>query len=559
MKLRLGLVLMLAVGSPLFADYGTTIDLTYQIGGTVPAPVSESLTSTTQYQVTNLAIRTSGQPWIGASLSSTSTPTILTIVVNPIGLAVGNFSGTVEVYSPNSTNVMDFFVNLSVTPAPPPFTASPLSLTFNAVQGSSAPPSQTLVIGGSLPSGTMITSSSTPPSWLNTGWIAVGTAPMSIPISINSSFTTLAPGTYTTSLIFQAPFTSQQVTVNITLNVTAPPPVLKTSVSQLQFSYMSGGTIPPAQTIQITSSSTALGASITTNASWLSVTTPTGTTPFSTNVTVNPTGLGVGTYSGQLTVATILAGPSAPSITITVTLTITVDNRPSITAVVNGASFKPTISPGSWVTIMGKNLSPTVAQATSSYLYASLNGVTAGISGPGGSYSLLMYYVSPTQINAFEPYEVSPMMFGASSTQLTVTTPIGSTTASVDCEVISPALFVVNSYAAAILYPDNSIIGTAAGMKPASSGSIVSLYGTGFGQTSPASSNVTGPVNAAPLASTPTVTIGGVPAQVLWAGMVSMGLYQINIQVPMMPGPGDYPVVVTINGVSSPSVPLPLR
>jgi uncharacterized protein (TIGR03437 family) len=441
----------------------------------------------------------------------------------------------------------------------PPFTASPSSLTFSAVQGSSPPPSQTLIIGSSLPSGTMITSSSTPPSWLNVGWISVGTAPLSIQISINPSFINLAPGAYTTSLIFQAPFTSQQITVNITLTVAAPPPVLRTSASQLQFSYMSGGTVPPPQAVQITSSGAALGASITSTAAWLSVSTVTGTTPFSTNVTVNPTGLAVGTFNGQLTVATSLVSQSAPSVTINVALTITADNRPSITAVVNGASFTPTISPGSWVTIMGKNLSASVSQAPSSWLYTSLNGVTASISGHGGSFSLLMHYVSPTQINAFAPYEMSPLMFGAPSTQITVTTPTGATSASVDCEVISPALFVVNSYAAAILYPDNSIIGTAAGMKPASSASIVSLYGTGFGQTSPASSNVTGPVNVAPLAAMPTVTVGGLPAQVLWAGMVSMGLYQINIQVPTMPGAGDYPVAVQINGVSSPSVALPVR
>jgi uncharacterized protein (TIGR03437 family) len=48
------------------------------------------------------------------------------------------------------------------------------------------------------------------------------------------------------------------------------------------------------------------------------------------------------------------------------------------------------------------------------------------------------------------------------------------------------------------------------------------------------------------------LTVGGVPAQVLWAGLVSPGLYQINVKVPSVSG-GGQAVVATVAGVSSPA------
>jgi len=444
--------------------------------------------------------------------------------------------------------------------APPPL-ASPSSLTFNAVQGSAPPPLQTLVLGASLTPGTMITSSSTPPSWLNVGWISVGSAPMSIPISINPSFTNLAPGSYTTSLVFVAPFDAQNATVQITLNVSAPPPTLRTNVTQLQFQYVTGGATPVTQSIQVTSSSSPLTASLSLSVPWLTSSASTGTTPFTTNIGVNPSGLGVGTYTGRVTVATNAASVNSSSQSIDVTLTVAADTRPVITSVVNAASFRPVISPGAWISIMGKNFGPVTDQATSAWLSTSMDGISAQLSGPGGAYSLLVDYVSPTQINAFVPHEISPLMWGAAgNATISIAASAGTASYSVDCEGISPALFSygTNTYAAAV-FPDGVIAGTIFGTRPATAGSIISLYGTGFGQTNPIASNINGPVTVRPLALDATVTVGGVPAKVLWAGMVGIGLYQFNIEVPAMSAPADYPVLVQIGGTSSPAVNLPVR
>ena len=57
---------------------------------------------------------------------------------------------------------------------------------------------------------------------------------------------------------------------------------------------------------------------------------------------------------------------------------------------------------------------------------------------------------------------------------------------------------------------------------------------------------------SAPLVNSVAVTIGGVAAVVSYAGLVGTGLYQLNVAVPALAN-GSYPVVASVNGVSSQS------
>jgi uncharacterized protein (TIGR03437 family) len=52
-----------------------------------------------------------------------------------------------------------------------------------------------------------------------------------------------------------------------------------------------------------------------------------------------------------------------------------------------------------------------------------------------------------------------------------------------------------------------------------------------------------------------SVTIGGVPANVSFAGLVAAGLYQINVTVPNT-ATGDQPVRATVNGAQTPIGPV---
>ena len=47
--------------------------------------------------------------------------------------------------------------------------------------------------------------------------------------------------------------------------------------------------------------------------------------------------------------------------------------------------------------------------------------------------------------------------------------------------------------------------------------------------------------------------IGGLPAQVQFAGLISPGLYQLNIVVPSGAAPADDPIVLTYNGYATQS------
>lgn len=82
---------------------------------------------------------------------------------------------------------------------------------------------------------------------------------------------------------------------------------------------------------------------------------------------------------------------------------------------------------------------------------------------------------------------------------------------------------------------------------PAKAGETVILYGNGFGPTSVAvvSGSETQSGN---LPSFPVVTIGGAPAIVGFAGLISPGLYQFNVTVPSSVASGDAALTATFDG-----------
>jgi len=102
--------------------------------------------------------------------------------------------------------------------------------------------------------------------------------------------------------------------------------------------------------------------------------------------------------------------------------------------------------------------------------------------------------------------------------------------------------------------------GKGAGMiigSPARAGDIVTIYCAGLGAVDPpVPAGTAAPANSL-LVNPISVTIGGIAAEVQYAGLTpqSAGLYQINVRVPAGVAPGaDVPVIVTIAGQSSPRV-----
>jgi len=220
------------------------------------------------------------------------------------------------------------------------------------------------------------------------------------------------------------------------------------------------------------------------------------------------------------------------------------------TNVLNGGSLLPgPISPGEWVTIKGNGLAPTTVTATvvNALGPASLGGVGVTV---GGTPAFLDF-VSSTQINFLVP-GVSP-----GPTQIQITNN-GLPSAAVNATVafLAPSFFTIgtvaatgNAYIAAehlsfqIIAPAG-FLGAATTTTPASAGETIVLYGTGFGVPAP---SVTLP---APLTPTPTIVIDGIAANVTFAGLISPGLYQFNVVVPIGVTHGQDALVIALLGDS---------
>jgi uncharacterized protein (TIGR03437 family) len=119
-----------------------------------------------------------------------------------------------------------------------------------------------------------------------------------------------------------------------------------------------------------------------------------------------------------------------------------------------------------------------------------------------------------------------------------------------------PGVFTVDSTGTglgAIVNQDGTVNGA---VNPAARGSVVSIFATGEGQTSPpgVTGSVTGSGLKTPLQQV-TVAIGGIGATVQYAGSAPgsvAGLLQVNAVVPAGVSPGSaVPVIVSVGGISS--------
>jgi uncharacterized protein (TIGR03437 family) len=223
----------------------------------------------------------------------------------------------------------------------------------------------------------------------------------------------------------------------------------------------------------------------------------------------------------------------------------------------NGASFQPGIAANSWATIVGANLSVFTDTWDNSIVNGKLPTTLDGVSVAIGGKPAYIEYVSPSQINLLVPD------IPAGSTQVTVTSPVGtSSTITVTASKYGPAFFPWPNNQPVATRPDYSFVakpGTFPGAVtvPAKPGDVIILWGTGFGPTSPAvPAGVLTPSDQIYSTSTPpTVTINNIAATVISAALTpgEVGLYQVAIRVPGSLADGDWPIVASIGGVSSPS------
>ncbi len=222
--------------------------------------------------------------------------------------------------------------------------------------------------------------------------------------------------------------------------------------------------------------------------------------------------------------------------------------------VVNAAAFQPGASPGAWISIHGFHLSSATrtwagADIVDGRLPTSLDGVGVTINGRNA----YVYFISPNQINVQAPADTL-----SGTAQVVVTNPSGSSGAvGVELRETLPGFFRLTQEH--IMATDSNggyvgPVGIASGVisVPARPGDTIILWGTGFGPANPAIAPGQAVANSSPLLNPVTIRIGQAKAQVVYAGMSGVGLYQFNTVVPDLPS-GDYPVIAEIAGVRTPS------
>jgi len=285
-------------------------------------------------------------------------------------------------------------------------------------------------------------------------------------------------------------------------------------------------------------------------------------------ITGTPSG---GTASVNTVVVTVTDSNSA---TATKTYTLTVNpgasSAPIITSVSASTEGQSLIAPNTWVSIYGSNFAPTaftdtwttsIKNSSTGALPIILDGVSVMV----GGQAAYVAFLSATQINiltpniGFGPLQVTVTNLAGTSNAVTITSqqdvtglfewPSGCTS---NCQPVATH----SNYTEAVAN------GTFAGVTtvPAAPGETIVLWGSGFGPTTPAIPYGVA-VPTTPVFDTTanvSVTLNGAPVTVyqnlafLTSG--NAGLFQIGVTLPATLANGSYPLVVTINGIASPTL-----
>ena len=223
---------------------------------------------------------------------------------------------------------------------------------------------------------------------------------------------------------------------------------------------------------------------------------------------------------------------------------------PQITSVVNAADGTKPVAPGGLISVYGQQMSPVNIATQEIPLPTALGESCLTVNG----IAVPMLFVSSQQINGQLPVNVT------GNATMTLRTPGGiSDNFYFTILPAAPSIFRSGMAGpetglATVFRNDNGQLITPT--NPIHPNDIITIYATGMGATSPAVDSGM-PAPADPLPNTviaPSVTLGGVPLNVLYAGLApgEVGVYQINASVPSgVPQGMDIPLVVAQAGSST--------
>jgi uncharacterized protein (TIGR03437 family) len=511
------------------------------------------------------AITDSGGNWLslsqptGGSFSSSSG---VSVNIQSAGLALGTYTGKVTVSALTALNSpVNVPVKLVVgSSGGALISVSPASLSF--VAGLGANPSwQAFAVNnagtGSLrPSITWSTVDGG--SWLlarSNG----GSFGSSFTVVVNVNIDGLLKGTYRGTVTISDPSAANSpVNVPVSLLVEDPKPVMQLTTTGITFFLPGAGDFMLETYMAVFNNGTGvLKWTATSNQPWLSAS-PTADEAESSSavyIWADARGLSVGIYRGQITFSSNAVSGDATQV-LPVVMGIGVP-MPTLNegGVVNGASFaSTTVAPGSIVSIFGRNLGP--AQGLQAALVGGKLPTRLGeVRVLFNDIPAPLFYVSGTQLNVQVPVELA----GSYSAEVQVIAgDLPSVPLMLNLRAADPGVFLVGGLPG-IFFANSTTQVTA--QNQARGGDYLTLWATGLGAVEGLVQTGAPATAALRTMIVPKVTLGGVPAPLLYAGLAPgfVGLYQINIQVPDNVPSGNTSLVISMGGTDTAPMVVPIR
>ena len=524
----------------------TSIAFTYQIGAALPAAQAVAVKPSAGTPAFTTVITGTNSLWLVVSPESGKLPATLSLRANPTSLAVGLYPATVTLTVAGVTTPLTVPVSLNVTAPASTLTLSSTALAF------AAPPFPPIAQSVRLTtSGTPISFTATAGSpWLSvspTVGVVLPGEQVQLTVTVDPSALNPQVAPYVGKVTVAQGGTTggvktQTITVNCAVSSSQPtiigvwPPVVPMNTGA-QTVTVRGTNFFTATTAKLQGGSTPLSTTILSSTALLAVIPAAAlTAPATLNLIVSNPAPG---------------GDSIPS-------PVTVGNVPTIQSVGNVASYgAASISPGELVTIFGGNLGPAIPASmtqTNGFVDLTLGGVSVTVDGQAAP----LLYVSQNQVTIQVPYEVTQ----GSGKQVVLANGTMQATSTVTIAPTAPGLFTADGsgigQAAALNFSGATGYSLNASATPVKLGDIVVLYLTGEGDYNLTLTPRTGlivPATLSPLPQVnplPTVTIGGAPAAVNYAGPLVgsvLGLLQINAVVAATSTTGvAVPVIVSIGG-----------
>jgi trimeric autotransporter adhesin len=229
---------------------------------------------------------------------------------------------------------------------------------------------------------------------------------------------------------------------------------------------------------------------------------------------------------------------------------------PPVITSINTAGGSSDIAQNDFIAIKGTNLAPASALIWSlapEFAVGKMPTLLATVKVTVNGKPAFVFYVSPVQLNVLTPLDntVGPV-------QVVVTNgPLSSAPFTVNLRAVAPALlkFGATNYVTAT-HLNFSLLGPPALSAPGfpftggQPRETIILFAVGFGLPSAPLVNGSSEQFGA-LPEKPVILIGGVQAEVTFAGVIAPGLYQFNVVLPAGLSNGDNAIVCTYKGVST--------